>query len=71
MAVSFKVQAVKSVSVGKVEFRGILGQHLVDSQETFKDKLTDDGYSPETAEKIIDAVLTQVFGFLTGPEVKA
>lgn len=67
MAVSFKAQAVKSVSVGKVEFKGILGQHLVDSQDTFKEKLIEEGYGSDMAEKIVDAILTQVFGFLTGP----
>jgi hypothetical protein len=65
---SFKAKGVKTVSTGKVEFRVKVGTFLDNNQETFKAELMEEGYTEEMATKIIDAVLGQVFGFLTGPD---
>ena len=57
----FNAGSVKSISTGKVEFRTILGEFLDGDQGKFRLTLVSKGYTEEMAEKIVDAVLSQVF----------
>jgi len=67
---SFNAKSVKTVSTGKVEFRVLVGEFLDNRQDQLKATLTEKGYTDEMAVKIVDAVLGQVFGFLSGPAAK-
>ena len=67
---SFNAKSVKTVSTGKVEFRVLVGEYLDGNQDSLKSLLTEKGYTVEMSEKIVDAVLGQVFGFLSGPAAK-
>ena len=62
----FNVSKVRSVSVGRLEFKQTVGEHLDARQEQFRSNLIAEGYSAEQAEKIVDAILKQVFGLLAG-----
>ncbi len=70
MATSFKATKVLSVSVGKIQFKQTVGMLLDEKQVGFRAQLEGEGYTADQAEKIVDAVLKQVFGFLTGPSAK-
>lgn len=67
---TFQAKKILSVSVGKIEFKQTVGLLLDEKQADFRADLEAKGYSADQAEKIVDAVLKQVFGFLTGPGAK-
>ena len=67
---SFNSKSVKTVSTGKVEFRVMVGEFLDASQLGLAKDLVKNGYTQEMSEKIVDAVLGQIFAFLSGPSAK-
>jgi len=68
---SFVARKVLSVSVGKLELKQKVGEHLDAYQGEFHKELTKAGYTKEQADRIVDSVLKQVFAFLAGKEAVA
>jgi len=64
----FNVSKVKTISLGRLEFKKTVGEFLDVRQESFRDDLVADGYDQEQAEKIVDAILGQVFALLGGKD---
>jgi hypothetical protein len=64
----FNASKVKTISLGRLEFKQTLGASLDESQGAYRAALVADGYTEEQAEKIVDAVLGQVFGLLGGKD---
>ncbi len=64
----FNVSKVKTISLGRLEFKQTLGTELDENQGKYRAALVKDGYTDEQAEKIVDAVLGQVFGLLGGKD---